>query len=190
MVIAVDAAGGDHFPEYPVQGALEALGERSDLKILLVGPSGPIEDVLSEASFDKSRISVLDAPEVIGMNESPASAVKSKRHSSIVSGIGAHRNGECEAFVSAGNTGALLAASTLILGRLENVQRPTIAATFPTLRGFRLLLDAGANLELKPESYVQFARMASIYAEEVMRIDDPKIGLLNVGEEPEKGTEL
>ncbi|MEX2602532.1 MAG: phosphate acyltransferase PlsX [Balneolaceae bacterium] len=190
MVIAVDAAGGDFYPNNPVLGALEAISEKPDLQILLVGDESSIRDHLSTAKADIDRIGILHASEVIAMDESPSSAVKNKQQSSIVLGLGAHKRGECQAFVSAGNTGALLAASVFILGKLNGVQRPTIAANFPTMKGPRLLLDAGANLELKPETFLQFAKMGTIYAREVLGVTDPSVGLLNVGEEPEKGTEL
>lgn len=190
MIIAVDAAGGDFYPTNPVQGAIEAITEKDDLDILLVGPEEQIEDELENYKFDSGRIRILDASEIIGMDESPATAVKSKRQSSIVVGLGAQKKGMCEAFVSAGNTGALLAASMFILGKLKGVLRPTIAATFPTVKGMRLLLDAGANLELKAETFLQFAQMGTIYSREIMKVENPIIGLINVGEETEKGTDL
>lgn len=190
MVIAVDAVGGDHFPKVPVQGAVQATQENPDIEVLLVGPKEMIQSELNELEFDSGRIHILHAPEIISMNESPASAVKSKQQSSIAIGLSAHKKGECEAFVSAGNTGALLAASTFMLGKLESVIRPTIAATYPTLKGVSLLTDAGANLELKPEMYLQFAKMSRILAKEILGIKDPTVGLMNVGEEPEKGLEL
>lgn len=190
MVIAVDAVGGDFYPKNPVEGALEAVNENDQISILLVGPEDSIKKELQNKEYDRQRIDILHAPEIIGMDESPSSAVKSKRDSSIVKGLHAHKNGNCSAFVSAGNTGALLAASTFFLGKLEGVLRPVIAATFPTLNGFRLLVDAGANLEIKPEFYVQMGKMGSIFVEEIMDVPDPKIGLLNIGEEAEKGREV
>ncbi len=189
MLIAVDAVGGDHYPENPVQGAIEATTEHSDLQILLAGPEEMIRQELDGKDFDKSRIHVLHAPEIIGMDESPSSAVKSKQASSITMGLSAHKKGKCQAFVSAGNTGALLAASTFILGKLDGVLRPTIATTYPTVKGTSLLIDAGANLELKPEMYLQFAKMGTIFYREVLGKENPTVGLLNVGEEPEKGKE-
>lgn len=190
MVIAVDAVGGDHFPKVPVQGAVQATQEYPDLEILLVGPEEMIQAELNSLDYASKRIHILHAPQIIGMNESPASAVKSKQSSSIAVGISAHKKGECAAFVSAGNTGALLAASTFLLGKLEGVIRPTISATYPTLKGISLLTDAGANLELKPEMYLQFAKMSRILAREILGIEKPTVGLLNVGEEPEKGLEI
>ncbi len=190
MKIAVDAVGGDFYPKNPVLGAIDACSHDKELQVILVGPEQMIEEELEKSNGDKSRISILHASEIILMDESPASAVKSKINSSIVKGIATQKEGMCDAFVSAGNTGALLAASTLLLGKLEGVFRPTIAAMFPTVKGFRVLVDAGANLDLKPEFYVQFAVMATVYAREVMQIPDPTVGLLNVGHEPEKGTEI
>lgn len=189
MVIAVDAVGGDHFPGVPVKGAIQATQENSDLEILLVGPEEMIRKELNAYEYDSERIRMLHAPEIIAMNESPASAVKTKKSSSIAIGLTAHKQGKCDAFVSAGNTGALLAASTFLLGKLEGVIRPTIGATYPTLKGVSLLTDAGANLELKPEMYLQFAKMSRILAREILEIENPTVGLLNVGEEPEKGLE-
>jgi len=189
MVIAVDAVGGDFYPESPVQGAIQATKELDTLGVVLLGPEDLVREELDKHTYDQERIRVQDAPEIITMDESPAQAVKTKKNSSIAVGIGMHKAGKCDAFVSAGNTGALLAASTFVLGKLEGVSRPTIAASYPTLKGFRLLLDAGANLEMRPEMYYQFARMGSVYAEHVMNIDEPRIGLINVGHEEEKGTD-
>lgn len=190
MIVAVDAAGGDYYPQNPVEGALQAVEENVDLTVLLVGPEEIIKKELANHSYDEKRVLVHDAPQIIGMEESPAQAVKTKQQSSIVSGIGLHKAGKCDAFVSAGNTGALLAASMFILGKLEGVLRPTIAAYYPTLKGFRLLVDAGANLEIKPETAFQFAKMGQIYCQQILSIDAPKVALLNVGEEEGKGTDL
>ncbi|MDX1638964.1 MAG: phosphate acyltransferase PlsX, partial [Balneolaceae bacterium] len=172
-----------------VEGAVKAIEEDASLQIVLLGPEKLVHDALGRHEYDRERIVVKDAPEIIGMDEPPAQAVKTKRNSSIAIGLGMQKAGECHGFVSAGNTGALLAASTFILGKLEGVSRPTIAATFPTVKGFRLLLDVGANLEMRPEMYYQFAQMGTIYVREIMKISDPKIGLINIGEEEEKGTE-
>ena len=189
MIIAVDAAGGDYYPENPVKGSIQALEEDSDLTVVLVGPEEQVNDELSNYEYDKKRLLVEHAPEIIGMDESPAQAVKTKQNSSIVKGIGMQKAGKCNAFISAGNTGALLAASTFLLGKLEGVSRPTIAAVYPTVKGVRLLLDVGANLEMRPEMYVQFAHMGKIFAREIMGVENPQVGLLNVGEEEEKGTD-
>ena len=189
MIIAVDAAGGDHYPKSPVEGSVQAIEENSDLTVILLGPEDMVNEELSNYEYDRKRLLVQNAPEVIGMDESPAQAVKTKQNSSIVKGLGMHKAGKCDAFVSAGNTGALLAASTFLLGKLEGVSRPTIAAVYPTVQGVRLVMDVGANLEVRPEMYLQFAKMGRIYSEEIMGIEDPSVGLLNVGEEEEKGTD-
>ncbi len=188
MIIAVDAVGGDYFPKNPVEGALLALAENKSLNIVLVGPAELIEAELKKHSYDAERVSVLNASEIVTMKDPASSAVKAKRDSSITVGLTHHKEQNCDAFVSAGNTGALLAASTLILGKLKGVIRPTIATYFPTMKGFRLMVDAGANLEIKPEMAIQFATMAQIYSHHIMGIVQPKVGLLNVGEEDGKGT--
>ncbi|MGM0545682.1 MAG: phosphate acyltransferase PlsX [Bacteroidota bacterium] len=189
MIIAVDAAGGDHYPKSPVEGAIQAIEEIADLTVALIGPEDIINDELAKHDYEQERILVQHAPEIIGMDESPAQAVKAKQKSSIVVGVGMHRAGKCNAFVSAGNTGALLAASTFLLGKLEGVSRPTIAAIYPTVKGPRLVMDAGANLEVRPSMYLEFAEMGRVFAKEIMAVKDPQVGLLNVGEEEEKGTD-
>lgn len=189
--IALDATGGDSYPEPQIQGAIQALEENPQLAVVLVGPEEVIKQHLAAHNYPKERLLVVHAPEIIDMDESPTAALKTKQNSSIVVGTGMHKAGKAHAFVSAGNTGALLAAATFILGKLEGVIRPTIATPYPTYKGYRLLVDAGANLEMKrPEMYDQFGKMAAVYAEYVMGIENPRIGLINVGEEEEKGTEV
>lgn len=188
--IGVDAVGGDHFPEAQIKGSLLALEEDPELKITLFGPEEVLHSHIAHLpEYQSGKLQFIHAPQIVGMDESASSAVKSKPHSSIAVALSCQKEGKCDAFVSAGNTGALLAASMLLLGKLDGVSRPTIGAVYPTLSGFRLLVDAGANLELRPEHYVQFARMGVIYVREMMGIPNPKVGLLNVGEEAEKGTE-
>ncbi|MDZ7660564.1 phosphate acyltransferase PlsX [Fodinibius sp.] len=189
MIIAVDAAGGDYYPKSPVEGSIQALEEDPNLTVILIGPEDVINNELEGHDYDQERLLVQHAPEIIGMDESPAQAVKTKQNSSIVTGVGMHKKGKCDAFLSAGNTGALLAASTFLLGKLEGVSRPTIATVYPTIKGPRLVMDAGANLEVRPSMFVEFAKMGRVFAKEIMDVDDPQIGLLNVGEEEEKGTE-
>jgi glycerol-3-phosphate acyltransferase PlsX len=188
--VAVDAVGGDFFPQNPVQGAIQAVGEDKNLAVILVGPEKLCKDELEKQEYAGDRISVFNAPDIITMDDSPAAAVKNKPQASIPVGLTLHAKGQCDAFVSAGNTGALLAASAFILGRLEGVMRPSISSVFPTVSGFRLMVDVGANLEVKPEMLYQFALMGEVYAREVMQIETPRVGLLNVGEEDEKGTEV
>ena len=190
MRIAVDAVGGDIIPQNPIEGALLAVQERNDLSVVLLGPEEMINEELKKHSYDSSRVTIQHAPDIIEMHDSPAKAVKSKQNSSIVIGLGMQKKGLVDGFISAGNTGALLAASTFILGKLEGVQRPTIASVFPTAKGFRMLVDAGANLEVRPEFLYQFGVMGKIYAENILNIPNAKVGLINVGEEEEKGTDL
>jgi glycerol-3-phosphate acyltransferase PlsX len=190
ITVALDAVGGDFYPQNPVAGAIQAVQEDPNLNVLLVGPEELCTNELRSQGYTGDRIQVFHAPDIISMDDSPAQAVKSKPQSSIPVGLTLHAKKQCDAFVSAGNTGALLAASAFILGRLEGVLRPTISSVYPTIFGFRLMVDVGANLEVKPEMLVQFAKMGEVYAREVMGLANPKIGLLNVGEEPEKGTEV
>jgi len=190
MIIAVDAVGGDHFPENPVQGGIQALREMPDLELLFVGPESLIKEELSRHTYDSGRVNILHAPEIISMQDSASAVLKEKKNSSISLGLQAHKAGKCHGFVSAGHTGALLTASTVFLGKIEGVYRPTIAAIFPTVNGVRILIDAGANLTLKEEIYYQFAVMGKIFTREILKVKNPKIGLLNVGEESEKGTDL
>jgi phosphate acyltransferase len=189
MKIAVDATGGDHYPQNPVEGAVLAVKEVDQLAIVLTGPEQEISRELAKHDYPEGRIVLQNAPEIIGMDESPAQAVRNKPHSSIVVGLGMLQKGHVDGFVSAGNTGALMAASAFILGRLDGVIRPTIATYFPTVKGMGLMIDAGANLEAKPEMLFQFGVMGNIYARDIMGIDTPRVGLLNVGEEKEKGSE-
>ena len=187
--VAVDVVGGDHYPTNPIAGAKLALESHSNLVLHLLGPEDLVSREIDAHGLDRSRVVVHHAPDIVGMDEAPSAALKSKPNSSIALGNGLVKQGHAQAFVSAGNTGALLAASMFILGKLDGVSRPTIGTVYPTLKGFRLLLDAGANLELRAEHYMQFAKMGRIYAEHLMGVDSPKVGLLNVGEEAEKGTE-
>jgi glycerol-3-phosphate acyltransferase PlsX len=187
--VAVDVVGGDHHPVNPIAGAKLALESHANLVLHLLGPEDLVSREVDTHGLDLSRIVIHNAPDIVGMEESPSTALKTKPNSSIALGNGLVKQGHAQAFVSAGNTGALLAASMFILGKLEGVSRPTIGTVYPTLKGFRLLLDAGANLELRPEHYIQFAKMGRIYAEHLLGVNSPKIGLLNVGEEAEKGTE-
>lgn len=187
--IAVDAVGGDFYPANPVQGAIQAVGEDKNLAIVLVGPEDLIKKELEKQEYSGDRISVFHAPEIITMDDAPAFAVKTKTNASIPVGLTLHAKKQVDGFVSAGNTGALMAASAFILGRLDGVLRPTISSVYPTIDGFRLMVDVGANLDVKAEMLYQFALMGEVYAHEVMKIENPRVGLLNIGEEEEKGTD-
>jgi glycerol-3-phosphate acyltransferase PlsX len=184
--IALDAMGGDNAPQDIVKGAILA-SEDSDIELMLVGPEDVIKEELGKCGYAGSGISIVQASEVIEMGESPVLAIKSKRDSSIVVGIELVKSWEAAAFVSAGNTGAVVSEATLTLGRKKGVSRAALGAVFPFPAGPILCLDIGANAECKPEMLVQFAHMGSIYMEKVFGIPEPRIGLLSNGEEETKG---
>jgi len=188
LKIALDAMGGDYAPENTVAGALEALQEtRNRFSVILVGREDAIKKVLQRHRINGEVHSVVNASEVITFDDVPTVALKTKKQSSIVVGMNLHKEGKVDAFVSAGNTGAVLSASTLILGRIDGVGRPTIGTFLPSERGMCILLDAGANLDCRPHHLLEFAIMGSIYARHVLRYEKPTVGLLNVGEEASKG---
>ncbi|HEX3926896.1 MAG TPA: phosphate acyltransferase PlsX [Gemmatimonadales bacterium] len=190
--VAVDAMGGDSAPAAEVDGAALALREMAaDFSITLVGQPEPIERELARhPGIDRTRLAIVPAADVIGMNEKPLAAVRRKPNSSLVVGLTLHREGHADAFVSAGNTGATLAASTIILGLHDGVGRATVASLFPTADGPVLVLDAGANVDCSSRELVNFARIGSIYMHDVVGRAEPLVGLLNVGEEDEKGTAI
>jgi phosphate acyltransferase len=187
--VAVDAMGGDRAPEAEVEGTLAALGELPPTFVVqLVGRAELIDAELARhAGVDRSRIEIRPASEAIGMGEKPLAAVRKKQDSSLVVGLKLHAQGETDAFVSAGNTGAVLAASTMILGLHDGVERATAATPFPTADLPVLVLDGGANVDCSPRELVNFAYLGSAYARDIFRRPDPTVGLLNVGEEEEKG---
>lgn len=197
MKIAVDAMGGDFSPQEAVRGAIQAVeSERArgkNLHIVLVGREQEIREELTASGYQgdlQTAISMVDAPEVITMNEHPATAVRRKRNSSIVVANRLVKEGKADAVVSAGNTGAAMAASLLNLGRIPGIARPAIAIPMPTLRGVTILLDAGANADCDPRDLLQFGLMGMVYAEAIMGIDSPRVGLLSIGEEEAKGNRL
>ncbi|MBI1723760.1 MAG: phosphate acyltransferase PlsX [Gemmatimonadetes bacterium] len=186
--VAIDAMGGDHAPAAPVAGAALALAEvRGDFVIQLVGQSAAIEAELTKQHVDHSRIEVVDAPEVVGMAEKPLQAVRGKRKSSIAIGLRLQKEGKSDGFISAGNTGAVMAASTLVLKLYPGFDRPAIGTPFPTTDKTVLVLDGGANVDCSPQELVGFAHLGALYARDVMGRAEPAIGLLNIGEEEEKG---
>lgn len=188
--VAVDAMGGDHAPEVVVEGAVRAAHETEGLKLLLVGPRARIEEVLQAQEEAASLpIQVIDAPEVIGMGEAPTTAVKRKRRSSIHVGLQMLKEGQADAFASAGNTGAIMTAALFILGRLPGVERPSVIGYVPTTESSCVLLDVGTNVDCKPEHLAQFGRMGAVYVEQILKRPNPTVALLNIGEEPGKGNE-
>lgn len=191
MRIALDAMGTDRHPEVEVAGALQALRDLpEDFELLLVGDTARVEAELAKHGEPPAgRLHIVHAEETIGPGEPAASAVRRKRKSSIAVGLGLQKKQEADAFVSAGSTGAVMAASLFLLGPVPGVDRPAIATPLPTAGEPILLIDAGANVDTKPQHLIQFARLASIYVEDVWQRATPRIGLLNIGEEPEKGDE-
>ena len=192
MRIALDAMGTDQHPTVEVQGAVQALRDLpGDFTIVLVGDRERIEAELAKAGdYPRSRVEIVHATQVVAHTDAPATALRKKPDSSIVVGIKLHKKQEVDAFISAGSTGAVMAASLFLLGPLPGVDRPSVATVLPTAGAPILLADAGANVDCKPSHLVQFARLAAVYAEDVMGRANPRVGLLNIGEETEKGNEV
>lgn len=188
-LIALDAMGGDHAPEEIVKGAVLAARELG-IQVALVGPPALVEEELARAGPRPDGIRLVAASEVIAMDEHPAQAARHKKDSSIVVGLKLLKQGEADAFVSAGNTGAVLAGSIMYLGRLRGIERPCMVALLPLSGRLTLLLDVGANADCKPRYLVQFAEMGSIYMERVWKVERPRVALLSIGEEETKGSLL
>ncbi len=188
MKIVVDAMGGDYAPAAIVAGVVDAV-EEFDVNVILVGKEDEVKAELSKYNFNKERIDLLHAPDVVGMHEPATITLRKKKQSSISVGINLlKRDPSCDAFISAGNTGAVVAAATINLGMLEGVERPAIGLVIPTLKRFAFLIDVGANADPKPQHLMQSALMARVYAKEVLGIPNPAVGLINIGEEASKGT--
>ncbi len=188
--VCVDAMGGDNAPVEIVKGALEAINESDKISLVFVGQETAIYNELSKYSYDKERVEVINAEEVINPNEPPVMAIRKKKDSSIVKGMELTRDGKCDAFLSAGSTGAVLVGGQVIVGRLKGVERPPLAPLIPTTKGISLLIDCGANVDARPSHLVQFAKMGSIYMENVCGIKNPKVAIVNIGAEEEKGNAL
>ncbi len=187
--VALDAMGGDHAPTAEIDGVHRALRDLdAEFLVQLVGQPAAIEQELARhPDLDRARVEIVEAPEVIAMDEAPLEAIRRKRKSSLVQGISLHAQGASDAFISAGNTGAVLAGSTVLLGLHQGVQRASVATLFPTAHGPALVLDAGANVDCSARELECFARLGTVYMREVQGIAEPKAGLLNVGEEERKG---
>jgi glycerol-3-phosphate acyltransferase PlsX len=192
MRIALDAMGSDRAPAVEVEGAVGALLDRSDgVRVVLVGDRDRIEAELARfPDAPRDRLEIHHASEVIEMGEAPATAIRRKRDSSIVVGVNLLKAGEVDAFISAGSTGAVMAASLVTLRTIPGVDRPPVGARIPTNGGTCLAVDVGANVDCKAHQLVQFAQLGSVYAEDMLGIDNPRVGLLNIGTEPEKGNEV
>jgi glycerol-3-phosphate acyltransferase PlsX len=189
MKIIIDAMGGDNAPQAPIEAGCKAVDEL-DVDIVFVGKKEIIEQELENYNCNKERIEIVNADDVVTNHDEPAKAVRSKKNSSIVVAANMLKNGEGDALLSMGNTGALLASGLLIVGRIKGVLRPALATLLPSAKGPKMLIDAGANTNCKAENLVQFAVMGSIYMKNVMGINSPKVGLMSNGEEEGKGDEL
>ena len=187
--VALDAMGGDHAPVHEIGGAIKALAALpDDVTIQLVGQTQVIEAELTKQGAAKDRIQIVEAPEVVTMTDKPVEAIRGKRKSSVAVGLGLVKAGQSDAFISAGNTGAVMAGATLLLKLYPGFERPAIGTPLPTIDGSVLMLDGGANVDCSAEELVGFARLGVHYARDVLGRPSPAIGLLNIGEETEKGS--
>ncbi|WP_352400407.1 phosphate acyltransferase PlsX [Anaerotignum sp.] len=189
VIVALDAMGGDLAPVEIIKGAVDAVKELN-VDIKLVGRQDAVNAELAKYDYAKERIQVVHAEEVIGTDEVPTSAIRRKKDSSLVVGLNLVKNGEADAFVSAGSTGALLTGALLIVGRIEGVERPALGTCLPTKTGFTFLLDSGANVDCKAKYLEQFAKMGSVYVENIFGKKQPTVALVNIGAEKEKGNAL
>ena len=188
--VAVDAMGGDNAPMEIVKGAVEALHEDKRVKVFLVGREPVIREELKKYEYDAAQVEIVHAEEVIEMSEPPVMAIRRKKDSSIVKAMYMVKDGTCDALVSAGSTGAVLVGGQVIVGRIKGVERPPLAPLIPTVDGVSLLIDCGANVDARPSHLVQFAKMGSVYMESVMGVKNPRVGIVNIGAEEEKGNAL
>ena len=188
--VVLDAMGGDNAPKEIIKGAIDAVQKRSDIQVILTGKEDVIKQELAGYTYNKEQITVVNATEVIETAEPPVMAIRKKKDSSIVAGLKMVKEQKADAFISAGSSGAVLAGGQLIVGRIKGVERPPLAPLIPTEKGFSLLIDCGANVDARPSHLVQFAKMGSIYMEHVMGIKNPKVAIVNIGAEEEKGNAL
>lgn len=190
ITVAVDAMGGDNAPSEIVAGAVAAVTKKSEIQVLLVGKEDVVRSELKKHSYRPEQIEVVHASEVIDTEEPPVNAIRRKKDSSIVVGMNLVKQKKADAFVSAGSSGAILVGGQVIVGRIKGVERPPLAPLIPTEKGVSLLIDCGANVDARPSHLVQFARMGSIYMEHVVGINNPRVAIVNIGAEEEKGNAL
>lgn len=189
-VVAVDAMGGDNAPTEIVKGAIDAVNSCEDIKVILVGMEDVVNQELSKYEYNKDKIEVVNATEVIQTEEPPVNAIRRKKDSSIVVAMNLVKNNQADAFVSAGSSGAVLVGGQLIVGRIKGIERPPLAPLIPTKDGVALLIDCGANVDARPSHLVQFAKMGSIYMENIVGVKNPRVAIVNIGAEEEKGNAL
>lgn len=188
--VALDAMGGDNAPVEMVKGAVEAVQKRNNIQVLLTGKEEILKDELAKYTYPDGRIEIVNASEIIETAEPPVKAIRSKKDSSLVKAMKLVKNGDADAFVSAGNSGAVLVGGQLLVGKIKGVERSPLAPLIPTLKGVSLLIDCGANVDARPSHLVQFAKMGSIYMESVVGKKNPTVGIVNIGAEEEKGNAL
>ena len=188
--VAVDAMGGDNAPGEIVKGAVEAVQAEKDIKVFLVGRQDAVNAELAKYTYDKEKIEVVHAEEVIEMAEPPVNAIRKKKQSSLVIGMNMIKHQEADAIVTAGSTGATLVGGQVLVGRIKGIERPPLAPLVPTEKGVSLLIDCGANVDARPSHLVQFAQIGSIYMENIVGIKNPRVAILNIGAEEEKGNQL
>ncbi len=188
--VAVDAMGGDNAPVEIVKGAVEAINADKRVKVFLVGRETVIAEELKKYQYDAAQLEIVHTEEVIETAEPPVMAIRKKKDSSIVKSMYMVKEGTCDALVSAGSTGAVLVGGQVIVGRIKGVERPPLAPLIPTVTGVSLLIDCGANVDARPSHLVQFAKMGSVYMENVMGVKNPRVGIVNIGAEEEKGNAL
>ena len=189
-VIAVDAMGGDNAPHEIVKGTVEAVNERNDIQVCLYGDEDQVKAELSRYTYNADQIRVVHTTEVITPDEPPVASVRKKKDSSLVRALNAVKSGECDAVVSGGSSGAILVGGQVIVGKNKGVKRAPLAPLIPSKKGVSLLIDCGANVDARPEHLVQFAEMGSIYMESVMGVNRPRVAIVNIGAEEEKGNAL
>ena len=188
--VAVDAMGGDNAPGEIVKGAVQAVQAEKDIKVFLVGRQDAVNAELAKYTYDKEKIEVVHAEEVIEMAEPPVNAIRKKKQSSLVIGLNMIKHQEADAIVTAGSTGATLVGGQVLVGRIKGIERPPLAPLVPTEKGVSLLIDCGANVDARPSHLVQFAQIGSIYMENIVGIKNPRVAILNIGAEEEKGNQL
>ena len=188
--VVLDAMGGDHSPGEMVLGAVNAVKEKDNLFVYIVGPSDRIQAELDKCEYPKDQIEIVHASDEITCHDAPVQAIRGKKDSSMVVGLRMVREGKADGFVSAGNSGAVLVGGQVLVGKMKGIERAPLAPIVPTLKGVSLLVDCGANVDAKPSNLVQFAQMGSIYMENALKIERPTVGILNIGAEEEKGNAL
>ncbi|PJI06621.1 MULTISPECIES: phosphate acyltransferase PlsX [Clostridium] len=190
MIIAIDGMGGDNAPEAVIKGCIDAINEYNDLHIMITGPYDKINEKLNEYDFNRDKIEIIDAKDIITNNEHPVMAIRRKKESSLYKALHLVKDGKADAVISAGSTGALMAGATLMLGRIKGIDRVALSPIMPGKNSPFMVSDAGANVDCKPQYLLQFALMGKVYFENILNVKNPTIGLVNIGSEAEKGNDL